>query len=211
MIRIVIADDHAVVRTGLQFIFDATPDLMLAAECRNGFELLEKLKNPGFDLVILDVSMPETDAFEILEHIKKMHPHLPVIIFTMNSDRNLAIRMFKKGADAFINKESSPELLMQAIRTVAQKRKFQTPEQMELVMGYLSNPATQANPHDSLTDREFQILCMLASGMRKTEIAETLAISKNTVNNHRNNIMKKMDFETTADLTRYAVTNRLIG
>jgi len=198
MLQIIIADDHAVVRTGLQFIFDATPDMVLAAECRNGNELLERLKTHIFDVVILDITMPGTDAFEVLEQIKSSYPKLPVIVFTMNSDRSFALRMFKKGADAFINKESSPELLLQ--------------EQIELVMNHIADPKSNENAkHDRLSDREFQILCMLASGMKKTEIASNLSISKNTVNNHRNNIMKKMEFETTADLARYAVTNHLIG
>jgi DNA-binding NarL/FixJ family response regulator len=212
MLQIIIADDHAVVRTGLQFIFDTTSDMVLAAECRNGAELLEQLKNQSYDVVILDITMPETDAFEVLEQIKSLYPKLPVIVFTMNSDRSFALRMFKKGADAFINKESAPDLLLQAIRSVAQGKKFHTREQIELVMNHISDPkSTQNARHDSLSDREFQILCMLASGMKKLEIASNLSISKNTVNNHRNNIMKKMEFETTADLARYAVTNRLIG
>ncbi len=188
MLQIIIADDHAVVRTGLQFIFDAT------------------------HIVILDITMPGPDAFDILEQIKNQYPKMPVVIFTMNSDRNFALRMFKKGADAFINKESSPDLLLQAIRTVAQGKKFQTQEQIEMIMNHISDKnTTQNSRHDSLSDREFQILCMLASGMKKLEIASNLSISKNTVNNHRNNIMKKMEFETTADLTRYALNNRLIG
>jgi len=212
MLQIIIADDHAVVRTGLQFIFDATSDMVLAAECRNGNELLEKLQNHSYHIVILDITMPGPDAFDILEQIKNQYPKMPVVIFTMNSDRNFALRMFKKGADAFINKESSPDLLLQAIRTVAQGKKFQTQEQIEMIMNHISDKnTTQNSRHDSLSDREFQILCMLASGMKKLEIASNLSISKNTVNNHRNNIMKKMEFETTADLTRYALNNRLIG
>lgn len=212
MIQIIMADDHAVVRTGLQFIFDGTPDMVMATECRNGNELLEKLATKSFDVVILDISMPDTDAFMVVEQIKKIYPKLPVVIFTMNSDKSFALRMFKKGADGFVNKESDPQQLLQAIRTVVQGKKFHTSQQIEMMMQHISDPKGYKNArHEVLSDREFQILCMLASGMKKSEMAATLNISKNTLNNHRNNIMNKMEFESTADLTRYAIINHLIG
>jgi len=211
MKQIIIADDHAVVRTGLQLIFDTTPDIELAKECSNGNELLNELNEHNYDAVLLDISMPGKDAFSVLECIKASRPSLPVVIFTMNNEVSYATRMFKKGADAFINKEADPLVLIEAIRMVVQGKKYYTDKQREKIVDRFSHSApTRAELHEHLSDREFQIMCMLATGMKKGEIADNLFISKNTVNNHRNNIMKKMQFSSTSELTRYALEHNFI-
>lgn len=210
MIRIIIADDHAVVRTGLQLIFDGTNDLIIEDECSNGNELITKIKQKNYDVVILDIAMPGKDAMDVLKEIKSLRPNLPVIIFTMNPEETFAIRFFHNGASAFINKESDPSLLAQAIRTVHSGRKFFTQHQMEMMSALVSEGKTSKSDHEALTDREFQVLHLLATGESSTNIAKKLNVSKNTISNHRNNILKKMQLKNNSELTRYAITHGII-
>lgn len=209
--RIIIADDHAVVRTGLQLILDETDDLTVCDEACNGEELLSKLSQNSFDLVILDISMPGKDALDVLKEIKNRWFTIPVVIFTMNPDEVHAIRMLRNGASAFINKETNPSRIIEILRIVASGKKYFSPAQMEMMAEMVTAPdKNNALPHESLTDREFQILFMLASGIRKTEIAEKLLLSKHTIGNHRNNILKKMNLTSNSELTRYAIQYNLI-
>jgi DNA-binding NarL/FixJ family response regulator len=206
--RLIIADDHAVVRTGLQLILDETNDMAIVDEARNGEELLQKLGDQAFDLVILDISMPGMDALDVLKKIKESFPKLPVAIFTMNPDEMYAMRMIKAGASAYINKETKSAQLIEIFRHILSGKRHFTQRQTELMAEAFTNPAVAA--HENLTDREFQIMFMLSSGLRKTEIAEKLNLSKNTVGNHRNNIMKKMNLSSNSELTRYAIQHGII-
>jgi DNA-binding NarL/FixJ family response regulator len=209
--KIIIADDHAVVRTGLQLILDETHDLSIVEESRNGEELLEKLALFNYDLVILDISMPGKDSLDVLIEIKSNWPGLPVVIFSMNPDELYAIRMISNGASAYINKETKPKQIIEILRTVLLGRKYFSPLHSELMSEMVIDPAKlKASPHASLTDREFQIFSMLATGIRKSEIAEKLSISINTLSNHRNNIMKKMNISSNTELTRYAIQHGII-
>lgn len=209
--RIIIADDHAVVRTGLQLIIDETDDMEIVDEAKNGDELLEKLQKERFDLVILDMSMPGKEALDILKEIKFSWSSLPVAIFTMNPDSAYALRMLQNGASAYINKQTHPDELIEVFRKVLNGEKYIFPHQMELFTRHITNPeSNEASPHTVLTDREVQIFVMLASGIRKSEIAEKLGISKNTISNHRNSIMKKMNMSLNSDLTRYAIQHKII-
>jgi two-component system, NarL family, invasion response regulator UvrY len=209
--KIIIADDHAVVRTGLQLILDETDDMTIAGEAGNGQELLMKLKDTVFDLVILDISMPGKDAIDILKEIKDTWPYLPVVIFSMNPDEVYAIRMIRNGASAYINKETNPKQIIEILRTVLTGRKYFSPHQAEMLADLVAGPEKQKlDPHEQLSDREFQIMFMLASGLKKSEIAEKLSISKNTIGNHRNNILKKMNLNTNAELARYAIQHNII-
>lgn len=209
--RIIIADDHAVVRTGLQMILDETADLSIEDEAKNGQELLDKLAGSDYNLVILDISMPGRDALDVLIEIKSRWADLPVVIFSMNPDEVYAIRMIKNGASAYINKETKPKQIIEILRTVLGGRKYFTDLHSEMMAEIVSDPdKSKALPHHALTDREFQVYSMLASGIRKSEIAEKLLISKNTLSNHRNNIMKKMNISSNSELIRYAVQNGII-
>jgi two-component system invasion response regulator UvrY len=209
--RIIIADDHAVVRTGLQLILDETSDLSIDGEARNGQELLDKLQDSDYNLVILDISMPGKDAMDVLIEIKSRWENLPVVIFSMNPDEVYAIRMIKNGASAYVNKETKPKQIIEILRTVLSGRKYFSPLHSEMMAEMVADPdKSKALPHQALTDREFQIFSMLASGVRKSEIAEKLAISKNTLSNHRNNIMKKMNISSNSELIRYAIQNGII-
>jgi DNA-binding NarL/FixJ family response regulator len=209
--RIIIADDHAVVRTGLQMILDETSDLSITGEARTGEELLDKLSTKEYDLVILDISMPGKDALDVLKEIKNHWPHVPVVIFTMNPDEIYAIRMIRNGASAYVNKETKPEQIIEVLRTVSNGKKYFSPQQTEMLADMVTSPE-KVNPalHELLTDREFQIFFMIASGLKKSDIAEKLIISKHTISNHRNNILKKMNMTMNSELTRYAIQHGII-
>jgi DNA-binding NarL/FixJ family response regulator len=210
--RIIIADDHAVVRTGLQLILDATTDMTICDEASNGDELLEKLQINQYDLVLLDISMPGKDAMDVLKEIRLRWDHTPVVIFSMNPDDVYAIRMIRNGASAYINKETDPKQIIVILRTVLSGRKYFTQQQSNMLAELVIEPEKNCNTllHENMTDREFQIFFMLASGMKKSEIAGKLAISKHTIGNHRSNIMQKMKLKTNSDLTLYAIHNGII-
>ena len=204
--RIIIADDHAVVRTGLQLILDETIDLSIVDEARDGQELLDKLQFNNYDLVILDIAMPGKDALDVLKEIKTKWSLIPVVIFSMNSSEMYAVRMLSNGASAFINKETKPTQIIEILRIVLSGKRYISPQQAEILVENASIREKPVNTsHEILTDREFQIFCVLANGIRKSEIAEKLEISINTLSNHRNNILKKMKMSINSDLTRYAI------
>jgi len=209
--RIIVADDHSVVRTGLQLILIETSDLTITGEASDGEELLDKLSTAAYDLVILDLSMPGKNGMEVLKEIKKNWPHLPVVIFTMNRDDIYAIRMIRNGASAYVNKETKNPQIIEVLRTVASGKKYFTQQQAEMLANIVASPEKD-NPalHELLSDREFQIFMMMASGLKKSEIAEKLIISKNTIGNHRSNILKKMNMTMVSELTKYAIQHGII-
>lgn len=210
--RIIIADDHAVVRTGLQLILDETTDMSICDEASNGAELLEKLRRNRYDLVILDISMPGRDVTDVLKEIHSNWERTPVIIFSMNPDEIYAVRMIRNGASAYINKETDPKQIIEILRTVLTGKKYFTQQQSTMLAELVIDPEKNVTtlPHETLTDREFQIFFMLASGMKKSEIAIKLSISKHTIGNHRTNIMHKMNLITNSELTRYAIQHGII-
>jgi len=209
--RIIIADDHAVVRMGLQLILDETDDMSITDEATNGQELLDKLSVNIYDLIILDLSMPGKDTFDVLKEIKTGWPHIPVVIFSMNPDDIYAVRMIRNGASAYINKETNTEQVVVILRTVLKGKKYISPHQAEMLAELISTPEKSVPAaHELLTDREFQIFFMLASGLKKTEIANKLVLSKHTISNHRNNILKKMNLTMNSELTRYAIQHGIV-
>ena len=210
--RIIIADDHAVVRTGLQLILDETTDMSICDEAANGDELIEKLRRDRYDLVLLDISMPGKDAMDVLKEIKTTWERTPVVIFSMNPDEIYAVRMIRNGASAYINKETAPKRIIEILRIVLSGKKYFTQQQGSLLAEWIIEPERNVDSllHETLSDREFQIFFMIVSGMKKSEIAEKLAISKHTIGNHRSNIMHKMNLTTNSDLTRYAIRNGII-
>jgi two-component system invasion response regulator UvrY len=211
--RIIIADDHAIVRTGLQLILDGQDGLSVVDEARNGQELLNKLwaNEHNYDLVVLDISMPGKDSMDVLKEIKASWNLLPVVIFSMNPDEVYAIRMLTNGASAYINKETKPEQIIDILRSVVNGKKYISASQAEMLSEVMSTPEKiNKMPHETLTDREFQVFTMIANGIRKVEIAKKLFISKNTLSNHKNNILKKMNMSMDSELTRYAIQNGII-
>jgi len=211
--RIIIADDHAVVRTGMQLILDETSDMKICDEASNGYELIDKLRLNTYDLVILDIFMPGKDAMDVLKEIQSNWEHIPVVIFSMNPDEIYAVRMIKNGASAYINKETNPQQIIEILRTVLSGKKYFTQQQSAMLAELVIEPEKKSSGtslHETLSDREFQIFFMMASGLKKSQIAQKLALSKHTIGNHRANIMHKMNFTTNTELTRYAIQHGII-
>ncbi len=211
MINIIITDDHAVVRKGLKQIIEETPGFIVTGEASSGFELIEKVKEFRYDVVILDISMPGKDGLDTLKELKQIAPGLPVLIFTIYPEEQYAVRLLKAGASGYINKESKPEELIKAIERVTHGLKYISPHLGEVLANNLEVSSTGELPlHDNLSDREFQVMCMIASGKTPTQIAAELALSINTISTYRIRILEKMKMRSNAEITHYAIKSRLV-
>ena len=210
--RIIIADDHAVVRTGLQLILEETDEMCICGEAANGYELIEKLQYTTYDLVILDISMPGKDTLDLIKEIQFLSEKMPIVIFSMNPDEVYALRMIKNGASAYINKETDPQQIIEILRIVLSGKKYFSQQQSTMLAELVIEPEKNVNLslHETLSDREFQIFYMLASGMKKSDIAKKLSISKHTIGNHRSNIMHKMNLAANSEFTGYAIRHGIM-
>ncbi len=212
MVHIIIADEHAVVRAGIKSILEASVHYRLVDQVSAGKDLLQKIHaHPNrYDMVILDIAMPGYESFDLIREIHVGCPDLPIVIFTLKAEEIYSVRGFKLGVSAFIRKDSQPADIIQAVKTVASGRKYLTSYQAELMADYLWDSPHQRFGHfEKLTERELQVLHFLVHGEPKEEIAKKLEISKNTISNHRNNILKKLKLRNNAELTRYAMQNGL--
>lgn len=204
-----IADDHAVVRSGLKQILAETSDIVVAGEATNGREVLEKLEKQHWDVLVLDITMPGRSGLEILKDIKRLKPELPVLVLSMHAEEQFATRTLKAGASGYLNKESAPEELVKAIRKVCAGGKYVSATQAERMVGELTGDADKL-PHELLSDREYEILCLIASGKTPTQIARELSLSVKTVSTYRARILEKMNLTTSAQLTHYAIKGGLV-
>ena len=210
--RIVIADDQPIVRRGLQLLLEQTSDLCICDHASNLSELIEKLKEQSFDLVILEHFLDTQDSLGVLIEIKKRDKKLPVVIFTAYTDERSVLRFLKNGASATINKKDPPDEVVKVLRKVLSGKKHFTLQQIELMTEMFSeSEETGQKPEELLTDREFQVMYMMALGLNRIAIAKNLAISKNTISNHRYNILKKMHWSSNAELVKYAINHGIIG
>lgn len=208
--RLIIADDHAVVRTGMQLILEETDDLTIASECSTGEDLIDLLGESEFDLVLLDIHMPGKDSVQVLKEIRKERPSLPVVIFTMNNEEGFMTRMFQNGAAAFISKDLPPENIIEILRKVLDQKRYLTDEQAKIIASLAIDPQQNSDGTRSLTPREYQVLREIAMGSSNAEIAAKFGLSKNTVGNHRMNILRKLNLKNNSDLTRYAYRSGII-
>lgn len=210
MIKILIADDHPIVRNGLKQIISDEKDMEVVCEASNAEEALNLLDRNEVDVVILDISMPKLSGFEALEQIKKTFPKLPVLMLSVLSEDIYSVRALKAGALGFINKETAPEELILAVRKVLTGRPFISPRFAEkLAMNVKGDKG--APLHEKLSNREFQIMCLIASGKALNEIAEILYISAKTVSSYRARIIEKMQFKNNSELTNYCIKEGLIA
>jgi len=210
MIRILIADDHTIVREGLKQILAETPDMVVVDEANNGQEVLEKVWKNDYDVVLLDISMPGRSGLDILKQLKSENAKLAVLILSMYSEEQYAMRALRAGASGYMTKESAPDELIEAIRKVSRGRKYISPSLAEKLAFSLETGDERKAPHENLSDREYQVMCMIASGKIIKEIAEELSLSVKTVSTYRSRILEKMGLKNNAALTHYAVQNRLV-
>ncbi|NLT22351.1 MAG: response regulator transcription factor [Syntrophorhabdus sp.] len=209
MIRILVADDHSVVREGIKQILAGLDDMTVEDEAESGQEVLLKMTAKDFDLVLLDISMPGKSGLEVLEEIKVMKPRVPVLILSMHPEEQYAVRMLRAGASGYLTKASAPQELISAIRKVSRGGKYVTVSLAEKLAFELDAGAEKPR-HERLSNREYQVMLMLASGLSVSEVAEELCLSAKTISTYRTRILDKMDMKKNAELTLYAVKNNLI-
>ena len=209
MIRILVADDHAVVREGIKTILSGQEGLVVEDEAENGQEVLSRITKKEYDLVLLDISMPGRSGLEILEEIKAMQPKLPVLILSMHPEEQYAVRMLRGGASGYLTKASAPQELVRAIRKISGGGKYVTASLAEKLACELDAHADKPR-HERLSNREYQVMLMLAAGQSVNEIADELCLSAKTITTYRTRILEKMDMKKNAELTLYAVKNDLI-
>ncbi len=210
MIRILVADDHAIVREGLKQILAGREDMAVVAEAENGFETLDQLSKEDFDLVLLDISMPGKSGLKVLEEIKELYLRLPVLVLSMHSEEEYAIRMLRAGAAGYLTKASAPHELINAILKVSRGGKYITLSVAEKLAFELDGRADKPY-HKRLSNREYQVMLMLAAGKYVSEVAEELCLSVKTVSSYRAHILEKMDLKKNGELTLYAVRNDLLA
>ena len=209
MIRIVVADDHTIVREGLKQLLAAAGDLEVVGEAQDGFEVIQRVRELEFDLLLLDMSMPGKSGIELIKQVRAEKPKLRILVLSMHEEHQYAVRAIRAGAAGYLTKESASRQLVEAIRKVAGGGAFISSAVAEqLALGAM--PDAQGPLHASLSDREFQVFCMLAEGKSVSDIAERLNLSVKTVSTHKANILQKMNMTTAGELIRYAIAHRLV-
>ena len=209
MIKVLIADDHAILRRGLQEILAREIEGVVCGEAKDAQEVLAKVQSDHWDLVILDLSMPGRSGLDVIRDIKAMRPKLPILVLSMHSEDQYGKRILKAGASGYMNKESAPEELIKAIRKVLARGRYVSPALAEKLAWDLNEDVTRP-VHETLSDREFEVLRMIASGKTVTQIAEQLHLSVATVSTYRARILDKMKMTTTAQIMHYALSNHLV-
>jgi len=209
MIKVLIADDHPIVRQGLRQILSGIGDMEVSGEAANAQETLEQVRVGDWDVLVLDITMPDRSGFDILKELKHDQPHLPVLVLSIHAEEQLAVRVLKAGASGYLTKENAPGELVKAIRKVVSGGKYISRGLAESLAFGLDTDSDQSR-HEALSDREFQVMQLMASGRTLTEIAEELSLSTKTVSTYRTRLLQKMNLETNADIIRYAIENGLI-
>src|SRR5947208_15285764 len=209
MIRVCVVDDHAVVREGLKRIIAENPGMAVTSEAGDGHEALRVIQSEPCDVVLLDITMPNKSGLDVLKQLHSESPRLPVLVLSMHAEDQYAVRLLRAGAAGYLTKDSAPGKLVQAIRKVVRAGKYVSPSLAEKLVFALNGDSTKA-PHEILSDREYQVLCMLASGKTVTMIAEELSLSVKTVSTYRVRILEKLNMKNNAELTRYAIKEGLV-
>lgn len=211
MIKILIADDHAIVREGLKRILGSATDMAVNGEASTGQEVLEKVTRDNFDVLVLDISMPGRNGLDILRDLRVMKPKLHVLMLSMFPEEQYAVRVIRAGASGYMTKDSAPDELVTAIRRISQGRKYVSPSLGErLAIDLELGSDRDKPPHELLSDREYRVMCMVATGRTANEIAEDLMLSVKTISTYRTRVLRKMRMKSSAELTHYAVKHGLV-
>jgi len=209
VIRLLMADDHGIVREGLKQLFNRVEDITVAGEAVNGNQVLAALQEDCFDLLLLDMSMPEICGIELIEQVRLLRPTLPILVLSMHHEPQIVKRALKAGAGGYLSKDTNdPQRLLTAIRRVAGGGRYMDPEMAERVAFETGNESPP--PHLALSERELQVFKLLAQGLGVNEIAVMLFISSKTVSTHKSRMMEKMEMKTNAELVRYALEHKLL-
>lgn len=206
MIRLLIADDHAIMREGLKQLIGLDPLLQVGAEAENGAQVLERLRESDCDLLLLDMSMPGISGEALIARVHAQHTKLPILVLSMHNEPQIALRALRAGASGYLTKDHNPETLLSAIHRVAKGGRYIDPRLAEQIAFANTEPEQQV---ETLSDREFQILRLLGQGLSVNQIADQLVISNKTVSTHKTRLMKKMGFQSNADIVRYAMNQGL--
>lgn len=209
MIKVLIADDHAVVRSGLKQILAETRDLVAAGEAANGNEVLDSIRKNQWDVVVLDISMPGRSGLEVLKDLKRIRPELPVLVLSIHSEDQYALRVLRAGASGYMTKETAPDELVKAIRKVSKGGRYVSPNLAEQLAFDLVS-SLEKPLYKTLSDREYEVMCNIASGKTIGEISKDLMLSPKTISTYRGRILEKMKLKTNANLTYYAIKNGLV-
>ncbi|OLC00185.1 MAG: DNA-binding response regulator [Candidatus Rokubacteria bacterium 13_1_40CM_68_15] len=208
MIRVLVADDHPVVRIGLREILARQRDIAVLGEAGTGAEVCKLVAQKTWDVVVLDVTLPDRSGLDVLKEIKRERPKLPILILSAYPEEEYAVRALRAGAAGYVTKKASPEELVRAVRRLAQGLRYMSPAAAEELIGALGNGLDQA-PHERLSDREYQVLCLLGSGKSVGQIAQELERSVKTISTYRARILEKMEMQSNAQLVHYVLQRRL--
>ena len=209
MIRIMIADDHAIVRQGLKQILEESREMKVVAVHANGADALRWIRANDCDVALLDIAMPGMSGIDVLKQLHEEKPKLPILILSIYPEDQYAVRLIKAGADGYLTKESAPEVVMEAVRRVAAGKKYISPAVAEMLANEFGTQEGKL-PHETLSDREYQIFLLLASARTVSEIANALSLSVKTISTYRTRILEKMQLRNNAELMRYVVEKHLM-
>jgi DNA-binding NarL/FixJ family response regulator len=207
--RIVIADDHTIMREGLKRILEGVEDIVVVGEATNGFETMDWVRQGGFDMLLMDLSMPGRNGVDLIRQVKSEAPKLPLLILTMHDEEQYAVRSIRAGAQGYLTKESAGTQLVNAIRRVASGRPYISTQVAEQLAFNIMSPSKEL-PHTQLSDREFEVFNLLVNGKSLTEIGEQLHVSVKTVSTHKTRIMQKMKMRSLSEIIQYAVAHQLL-
>jgi len=209
MINVVVVDDHAVVREGIKRIVSESGGMTVSGEASDGHEAMRMIKNQPCDVVLLDITMPDKSGLDVLKELHAESPRLPVLVLSMHPEDQYAVRVLRAGASGYVTKDSAPAKLVQAIRKVVRGGKYVSPSLAEK-LAYDLGTDTGRPAYEVLSDREYQVLCMIASGKTVTEVAQELALSVKTISTYRVRLLEKLNMKNNAKLTRYAIKEGLV-
>ncbi len=209
MIRILIADDHALIREGFKKLIDSEMGMSVVGEATNGFEVLDFVRNNDCDIAVLDISMPGKNGLELIKELKTFKPGLKTLILTMHPEDRFALRALKAGASGYLTKISAPKALVSALHKIAGGGRYVSESLAEKLVQNIDQSSRDAE-HEALSDREFEVFCMIAAGKSIAKISDEMNLSQSTVNTYRTRIMRKMNLRTNAEIIHYALRNNIL-